>query len=150
MTWAQPRVSTAVRRRMMALRLDILVTPMESTTVTTAARPSGYGGDGQGDGDHEAVEDDLRTQPAGAQDLHGEDDDADAEDEPGEDLGQLAELYLQRGLALLGAGEGVGNLAHLGVHAGGGDDGGAAAVGDGGAHVAHVLAVAQGHVGSSP
>ena len=26
---------------MMALRLDMLVTPMESTTVTTAARPSG-------------------------------------------------------------------------------------------------------------
>ena len=41
MTWAQPSVSTAVSLRMTALRLDILVTPMESTTVTTVARPSG-------------------------------------------------------------------------------------------------------------
>ena len=41
MTWVQPRVSTAVRRRMTAWRWDILVTPMESTTVTTVARPSG-------------------------------------------------------------------------------------------------------------
>ena len=41
MIWAQPRVSTAVRRRMMAFRFDMLVTPMERTTVTTAARPSG-------------------------------------------------------------------------------------------------------------
>ena len=40
-TCAQPSVSTAVRRRMTALRLDMLVTPMESTTVTTAASPSG-------------------------------------------------------------------------------------------------------------
>ena len=38
---AQPRVSTAVSRRIMAFRLDMLVTPMDSTTVTTAARPSG-------------------------------------------------------------------------------------------------------------
>ena len=43
---------------------------------------------------------------------------------------------LQRGLALLGIGERVGDLAHLGVHAGGGDDDGAAAVYDRGTHVA--------------
>ena len=41
MICAQPSVSTAVRRRMIALRRDMFVTPMESTTVTTAARPSG-------------------------------------------------------------------------------------------------------------
>ena len=40
-TWAQPRVSTAVSRRMIAFRFDMFVTPMESTTVTTAASPSG-------------------------------------------------------------------------------------------------------------
>ena len=38
---AQPRVSTAVSFLMMAFLLDILVTPMESTIVTTATRPSG-------------------------------------------------------------------------------------------------------------
>ena len=41
MICVHPRVSTAVSLRMMALRLDIFVTPMESTMVTTAARPSG-------------------------------------------------------------------------------------------------------------
>ena len=37
----QPSVSTAVSRRMTAWRLLIFVTPMDSTTVTTVARPSG-------------------------------------------------------------------------------------------------------------
>ena len=41
MICAQPSVSTAVRRRMIALRRDMFVTPMERTTVTTAASPSG-------------------------------------------------------------------------------------------------------------
>ncbi len=41
MIWAQPRVSTAVSRRIIALRFDILVTPMDRTTVTTATSPSG-------------------------------------------------------------------------------------------------------------
>ncbi len=41
MTCVQPSVSTAVSRRMTALRLDMFVTPMDSTTVTTVARPSG-------------------------------------------------------------------------------------------------------------
>ena len=36
-----PSVSTAVSLRMMALRFDMFVTPMESTMVTTAASPSG-------------------------------------------------------------------------------------------------------------
>ena len=90
----------------------------------------------------------MKLSPPRAEYLHGEDDDADAEHEPGEDLGELAELDLQRGLTLLGARERVGDLAHLGLHAGGGDDHGAAAVDDGGAHVAHVLAVAEGHIGA--
>ncbi len=40
-TWVQPRVSTAVSLRMMADSRLILVTPMDSTMVTTATRPSG-------------------------------------------------------------------------------------------------------------
>ncbi len=36
-----PRVSTAVSLRITALRLDILVTPIERTIVTSAAKPSG-------------------------------------------------------------------------------------------------------------
>ena len=46
----------------------------------------------------------------------------------------------------LGGGQSVGDLAHLGVHAGGGDDGGTAAVDHGAAHVDHILAVAEGDV----
>ena len=41
MTEAQPRVSTAGRRLMMALRLAIRPTPMASTMVTMAGSPSG-------------------------------------------------------------------------------------------------------------
>ena len=41
MTCVQPRVSTAESLRIMALCWLILVTPMESTMVTTAASPSG-------------------------------------------------------------------------------------------------------------
>ncbi len=37
----QPRVSTAVSLRMMAWFFDIFVTPMDSSIVTTALRPSG-------------------------------------------------------------------------------------------------------------
>ena len=41
MTDAQPRVSTAGRHLMMALRLAMRPTPMASTMVTMAGRPSG-------------------------------------------------------------------------------------------------------------
>ena len=41
MICVQPSVSTAVSLRMIALRLDIFVTPIESTIVTTVASPSG-------------------------------------------------------------------------------------------------------------
>ena len=41
MTSVHPSVSTAVSLRMIALRLLIFVTPIESTIVTTAASPSG-------------------------------------------------------------------------------------------------------------
>ena len=41
MTCVQPRVSTAESLRMIALCWLIFVTPMDSTMVTTAARPSG-------------------------------------------------------------------------------------------------------------
>src|SRR5690606_34262729 len=37
----QPKVSTAVSLRIIELRLDILVTPIDKTIVTTATNPSG-------------------------------------------------------------------------------------------------------------
>ena len=41
MICVQPSVSTAVSLRMIALRFDMLVTPIDSTIVTTVASPSG-------------------------------------------------------------------------------------------------------------
>ena len=117
--------------------------------VTTATRPSGDGGDRQGHGDHEGVEQHTRVGAKlteVADDVHREDDHADGEHELGQDAGELVELHLERGELLLCLGEGRGDLAHLGVHAGAHHDGAAAAVHDGGAHIAHVLAVAKRHV----
>ena len=109
-------------------------------------KPFGDGRDGEGDGDHERIEHDLDREAARAQQLYNEHQRAYAEHQPGQYLRQLGHLYLQRGLPLLGGGQSVGDLAHLGVHAGGGDDGGTAAVDHGAAHVDHVLAVAEGDV----
>ena len=53
---------------------------------------------------------------------------------------------MQRRLLLLRPGQDTGDLAHLRVHAGGGDHHAAPAVGHGGAHIGHVAAVAQGHL----
>ena len=109
----------------------------------------GDGGDCQGHGDHEGVEQHTRVGAELAEvahDVHGEDDHADGEHELGQDAGELVELHLERGELLLCLGEGRGDLAHLGVHAGAHHDGAAAAVHHGGTHVAHVLAVAQRHV----
>ena len=64
----------------------------------------------------------------------------------GDDLRQPVELLLQRRLVGLGVGEQVGDVADLGVHAGGGDDDLAAAAGDRGVHVGHARAVPERHV----
>ena len=60
-----------------------------------------------------------------------------------QDTRKLSELNLQRRLFVLGLGQRVRNLAHLGIHAGAHDHGPAATVHDDRAHVAHVLAVSQ-------
>ena len=80
-----------------------------------------------------------------AQQLHRENDRADAEHHPGEDLRELRQLDLERRLPLRGVGQRVRDLAHLGVHAGGRHDKAAAAVDHRAAHVDHVLAVAERH-----
>ena len=61
-------------------------------------------------------------------------------------MGELVELDLQRGLLVLCLGDGAGDLAHLGLHARRHDHGTATAKDHGGAHVAHVLAIAERNV----
>ena len=106
----------------------------------------GDGGDGERHGDHERVENERHV----VEEAHAvlepgdhKDQGADHDANDGENLGELVELLLKRRLLVLGTREGVGDLAHLGVHARGNNHGAATAVYHGGAHVAHVLAVAE-------
>ena len=101
------------------------------------------GGNGQRHRDHKRIENHIEVEITRTEQLHAEDDNADHNDEPREDNGELAELALQRRFALRGAGKRVSNLAHLGLHAGGCHEHGAAAVDNSGTHVGHVLAVAE-------
>ena len=110
----------------------------------------GDGSDGERDGDHKGVEQGSRVGKdvahAVADDVDAKDHDADDDHHNGEDTAELGELHLQRRELFLGLGQGTGDLAHLGIHAGADHDGAATAVHNGGAHVAHVLAVAERHV----
>ena len=109
----------------------------------------GDGCHGKRDRDHKGVKHEVEVghelgtvlEEAGEEDDHG-----DAHDHDGQNARELGELLLQRGLLVLGLAQGVGDLAHLGVHARGHDDGASVAIDHDRAHVAHVLAIAQGHV----
>ena len=111
----------------------------------------GNGSNGEADGYHKHVDNALEYQrgiaarESGA--LHEqrerEDENADSKHEEGESLRESRKLFLQRGLSVLRLCYGVGYLAHLGVHARVGDNGLAASVDNGAAHICHVLSVAQ-------
>ena len=62
-------------------------------------------------------------------------------------LANGVEPLLERGLLVLNSLEQPSDLAEFGAHAGSDDHSSAAAVGDEGTHIAHILAVAQGHLG---
>lgn len=106
MTEAQPRVSTAGRRLMMALRLAIRPTPMARTMVTMAGRPSGMAGHRQRHGGEEHVQDVPVLEHT-----HPEHDGAHPHTDQGEHLGHLPHLSLERGLPLGLAEKKPGDLA---------------------------------------
>ena len=111
----------------------------------------GNGGNGEADGYHKHVDNALEYQrgiaarESGA--LHEqrecEDENADSKHKEGERLRESRKLFLERGLSVLRLCYGVGYLAHLGIHARVGDNGLAASVDNGAAHIRHVLSVAQ-------
>ena len=130
----------------MALRRAIRCTPIESTAVTTAGSPSGTAAtasatpristsNSAGGTLHVLDEDDGRNH-----------DDGDGDDDEAEDFAGAIELALKR-RGLVGRRlEKSGNLPHLGLHAGGGDDSLAVSVGCGCAAEDHVVAIAERHV----
>ena len=106
-----------------------------------------YGGNSQRDRDHESAEYDLPGKSALADDADYEYDGANCQNKYGQHFAQLIEFNLKWSLAFLGAGQGVGDLAHLSVHTGSGNHRTATAIDHGAAHIDHVLAVAQRHIG---
>ena len=75
--------------------------------------------------------------------IEGEEEDTDSEHHFGEKPAEIIQLFLQGGLLLFCGGDHAGDLAHFGGHPGCGDDGFAAPVDDGGAHIAHIFPVAE-------
>ena len=102
----------------------------------------GDGGHRQSDGEEEGTHDVLATD----QNVHAEDDGAEDEDADGQLLAELVQRDLQGGLLLGGGLQQGSDLAHLGLHAGAGDQELAPAIGDETAGEDHVGAVAQGHI----
>ena len=106
----------------------------------------GDGRDGKTDRYHERTDDDVEVEIARLDKAEGEDEYADAEHQPAQDLTELRQLFLQRSLSLFGLRQRACDLAHLGVHTGARDEDTSAAVYYGAAHIGHVFAVAQGDV----
>ena len=106
----------------------------------------GDGGHGQRNCDHEGIQCHVQRERACTPQLHAEDQHADTQHQLGEDTAELGQLALQGGLTLGGVGKSIGDLAHLGIHTGTGDDSLTAAIDHSGTHVDHVLTVTKGHV----
>ena len=107
------------------------------------------GRDGDRHGDHEGVKHVANVgeeAEAVLDEAREEDDHGDGDNQDGHRLRELVELDLKRCLLVFGPRDGVGDLAHLGIHAAGDHDDTSMTEDDGGAHVTHVLAVAEGNV----
>ena len=104
------------------------------------------GGHGQRHGHHERLQNGGEGVVAHHHQIKDEDEHADAQHQLAERLAQLGQLPLEGRLLLLRLGQYMGDLAHLRVHTGGGDDRLTTAIDHGAAHVAHIFPVTQRHV----
>ncbi len=143
MTEAEPSVSTDDSFLTIALCFAIRCTPSASTTDRIAGRPSGTAATASDTPSSSTVMTSaaLRMSEISRMVAHhhdGDDDDRDAEHAP-----DARHLLLQRCRLLRGGLEHLGDRAHLGVHAGGGDHGAAGALRDGRALEDHVEPVAE-------
>ena len=98
------------------------------------------------DSDHERIEREIEVERAVADKLNAEYDDADSDNQPGEYLGKLVKLSLERSLAVLCLLECACDLTHFGIHTRSGNDCRASAVYNGRAHIKHILTVAERNV----
>ena len=95
---------------------------------------------------HEGLQHALQRQGTRHQQVKYKDEHANGQHHLGQGVAQLGQLTLQGRLLLLRLGQHTGDLAHLRVHARGGDHHAAPAVYHRRAHVGHVLPVAQRHL----
>ena len=105
----------------------------------------GDSGNCQGHRHHKGGQHALQREGTSHHQVKDKDEHADAQHQLRQGLAQLIQTALQGGLLIGRIGQRTGDLAHLGVHTSAGDQGTAAAIHHGGAHIAHILAVAQGH-----
>ena len=118
MTVVQPSVSTAERRLISALRLAMRCTPMARDSVTVGSSPSGTKATIM---PMAKMKLSARSTPAN-DDGQEEEDAAHGDGDDRDELRHALHLLLQRaGLIAEALGE-VGDLAELGLHAGGEDD----------------------------
>ena len=146
MTVAEPRVSTAARCRTMALRRAIRWTPIESTAVTTAGRPSGTAATASATPRMSTSKKRGAPRTCSTRIIVDDHDDGDGDHREAENLAGAIEFPLQRCRFVRGLLQKSGNAAHFGAHPGCGHNRPAVAVGRGGAAENHVVPIAERHV----
>ena len=139
MALVAPSVSTSARFLTTALASASFLRPLGQQGGDEGRHAGGDRGDGHGDAEQEDV---GQRQAA---DRPDDDDDGDRRPrDDADDRGQLVELLLQRRPRARDRGQHGGDLAHLGLHAGGRDDHDPGAARDGGVLEQHARAIAEG------
>ena len=144
-TVAEPSVSTAARCRTIAFRRAMRCTPIESTAVTTAGRPSGTAATASATPRMSTSNSAAAAAHVFDDDDRDDHDDGDRDDDEAEQLAGTIELPLQRRRLVGRLLQQPGNATHLGAHAGRGHDRLAVPVGRRRAAEDHVVPIAERH-----